>query len=540
MRKLVRIFRTMLVLFMCAINCEAYGYEKYYQDLPFKAPKTIAPIIPELEISLTEYGGIGDGITLNTKAFKAAIEELSKKGGGHLIVPEGVWLTGPIVMKSNIDLHVVKNAIVLFTSDKTEYPITQPDEGTSGSRYQSPISAYNENNFSITGEGIFDGNGEYWRPVKRIKVSDTEWNNLIKTGGEIQSDGEIWYPWTTNSDKESISLDKLARKRPRMLRFLRCKQVLLKGVVFQNSPSFHVNIILSENIIIDGIMVRCPWNAQNGDGIDLSSCTNALIVNCSVDAGDDAICLKSGIGKVGRKRGPCSNILIEDCTVFHGHGGFVIGSDTGGGINNVSVRNCRFIDTDTGLRFKSKRGQGGLVSNIYVNNIFMNDITNYAIWFDSYYQEKTPKSDKISDNGEISDTPFMAVTEDTPCFQNIHISNIICRDAAKAIYINGLPEMNIKDVSISYCKIHSDEGAQIDETTGLHLTDIHLDIKKEPILSFNNSKNIEVNGIANDKKEKHKISVSGSRNDNIKIKGGQFSLNDISFTPKAKGSIILK
>lgn len=489
MKKQVEIIVAVLAFLLATFDCRAEGYGKFYQNLPFNVSEVTTPVIPELKVSLEDYGGVGDGMTLNTEAFSAAITDLTKRGGGHLVVSEGIWLTGPIVLKSNIDLHVVKNAIVLFTPDKTQYPFLPPDEGTSGSRCQSPISAYRESNFSITGEGLFDGNGEQWRPVKRFKVSDAEWSRFLKSGGVINEDGTIWYPWTMSNEQSqkdnSLSLEKLAKKRPRMLRFVSCEKVLLQGVVFQNSPSFHVNLILSNNLVVDGITVRCPWNAQNGDGIDLSSCTNALIVNCSVDVGDDAICLKSGIGNIGRKRGACANIIIDNCTVYHGHGGFVVGSDTGGGVNHVSVRNCRFIDTDTGIRFKSKRGRGGVVSTIYIDNIVMNDIANEAISFDSYYQEKNIEAD----------APLISVNEDTPSFQDIHISNVVCRDAGRAIYFNGLPEMNIKNISIVNSTIYAASGAQINETQNLRMVNTHLNVSKGPILLYNNAKDIEISNL---------------------------------------------
>lgn len=542
MKKRVGIIVVVLVLF-ANFHCKAEEYGKYYQDLPFDIPKVAVPVIPELKVSLADYGGIGDGMALNTQAFSDAIADLSNRGGGHLIVPEGVWLTGPIVLKSNIDLHVVKNGVVLFSPDKTQYPILPPDEGTSGSRCQSPISAYHQSNFSITGEGIFDGNGEVWRPVKKFKVSDSEWNSFIKSGGAVQQDGTIWYPWSISNEgsqmENTASLQKLAKKRPRMLRFVGCETVLLKGVVFQNSPSFHVNLILSNNLVIDGITVRCPWNAQNGDGIDLSSCTNALIVNCSVDAGDDAICLKSGIGDVGRKRGPCANIVVDNCTVFHGHGGFVVGSDTGGGIHNISVKNCRFIDTDTGVRFKSKRGRGGIVSNIYVDNIVMNDIANDPILFDMYYQEKSPAPNEVPRGGEITDLPFVPIDEDTPCFENIHISNVVCRDAGSAMFFNGLPEMNIKNISLTNCTIYAMTGAQMNETSELQMENVRLDIAKGSPFSFNNSKNIRINNLNISGSGEQTIRISGSRNRDIRIKGGNLNPKDVISTHKAEKAIII-
>lgn len=423
--------------------------------------------IPSLRVSLADYGGRGDAETLNTEAFRKAIGDLSSRGGGHLDVPAGVWLTGPIEMKSNIDLHLQKDAIVLFSPDRSLYKIVPPDEGTSGRRCVAQISARGQRNFSITGEGVFDGNGEVWRPVKKFKVSSVEWREFQKAGGRLSDDGSIWYPWTHNDE---LTLDKTeadgpeawSNKRPRMLRFLSCKEFVLDGVIFQNSPSFHVNLMLCDRIYFKGIMVRCPWNAQNGDGIDLSSCTNAHLVGCSVDAGDDAICLKSGVGKTGRDRGPCENILIEDCTVFHGHGGFVIGSDTAGGIRNVTVRRCRFIDTDTGIRIKSGRGRGGLVSGIYIDDIVMNDIADEAILLDCYYQQKAPKAGESDPNAGEKNA-------DTPIFSDIHISGVVCRDADVAVLVNGLPEQSVQNLSISNSTIVSRLGVCANRICGLKL-----------------------------------------------------------------------
>lgn len=356
-----------ILILLTASPCDAKEYAQYYSGLPFNASAPTMPIIPDTTISITDFGGKGDGITSNTECFSSAISLLSSKGGGHLIVPEGIWITGPIVLKSNIDLHIEKNAILLFSGNKNEYPILPPDKGTSSPMVQPLISASGQSNFSITGEGVIDGNGEMWRQIKRFKVSDAEWKKLNRKLKLKESEYEgstVWFPVQSDDDK-------IMTKRPRLIRIIGCDHFMVQGVVVQNSPNFHVNMILSRDFILDGITVRCPWNAQNGDGIDLSSCQNALIANCSVDAGDDAICLKSGIGDTGRDRGPCENIVISDCSVFHGHGGFVIGSDTSGGMNNISVNNCRFIDTDTGLRFKSGRDRGGLITNVFVNNIVM-------------------------------------------------------------------------------------------------------------------------------------------------------------------------
>lgn len=466
------------MIFLMQIPCSAQNYNSAYENLPFSSSVPAQPKIPNLTVSLTDFEGKGDGITLNTSVIAKAIEHLSSKGGGHLIIPEGIWLTGPIVMKSNIDLHLNKNAILLFSDNKDEYSILPADEGTGSPLVQAPISASHQSNFSITGEGVIDGNGEAWRPIKRFKVSDAEWSKLNKRLILRETDYEnahVWFPVPSEDGK-------IQPKRPRLIRIIKCDNFMIQGVVVQNSPSFHVNIILSQNFILDNVMVRCPWNAQNGDGIDLSSCQNALLTNCSVDAGDDAICLKSGTGDSGRKRGPCKNIVIDNCTVFHGHGGFVIGSDTSGGMENISVRNCRFIDTDTGLRFKSGRDRGGLITNVFVDNIVMCDIADEAILFDCYYQEKV---------GDAADAPAAPVTENTPRFGGITIKNTVCRDAGRAIVMKGLAEMNVKNILIENGTFKSSTGMILNHATDITLKNLTFDTPSSRLISTSGSSDIK-------------------------------------------------
>lgn len=466
-----------LLTLFASFQASADRYARCYEGLPFETRRTAPPTIPALTVSLADYGGKGDGMTLNTASFATAIADLSARGGGHLVVGPGVWVTGPIELKSNIDLHLSKDAIILFSPDKSLYPILPPDEGTGSDLCTPPISASHQSNFSISGQGIIDGNGEAWRPVKRFKVSDAEWSKFKRLGLKEVSEGKstVWYPTLGNDS------GKIARKRPRLIRFIGCENFMIRDVVVQNSPSFHVNLILCRDFILDSVMVRCPWNAQNGDGIDLSSCRNALLTGCSVDAGDDAICMKSGIGDTGRHRGPTSDIVIDGCTVFHGHGGFVIGSDTGGGMENISVRRCRFIDTDTGLRFKSGRGRGGKVSNIHVDGIVMCDIADEAILFDCYYQEKV---------GDATDVKAEEVTPDTPIFSDITINDVVCTDAARAIVIKGLPESRVTGVTIGNTVINARRGAVINHASGIRLDNVTLCVASGEPITEHGSDNI--------------------------------------------------
>ena len=209
--------------------------------------------------------------------------------------------------------------------------------------------------------------------------------------------------------------------RPVLLYLESCRNVLLQGVTFQNSPNWCLHPLLCENLIVDQVMVRNPAYAQNGDAIDVESCRNVLVVNSSFDAGDDGICLKSGRDEQGRRRGrPTENVVVDGCTVFNGHGGFVVGSEMSGGVRNIWVNDCQFLGTDAGLRFKSCRGRGGVVENIYIRNISMADILGDAVTFDLFYGGKSV-IEQLESGERINNIAAEPVGEGTPVFRNIDI-----------------------------------------------------------------------------------------------------------------------
>ena len=313
---------TTTAVLLLALTAHAQEYSKYYQNLPTKVAQVSRPQIPANEVSLTEVGGVGDGMTLNTEAFAKGISKLGKLGGGRLTVPQGVWLTGPIQLKDNIELHLDKNAIILMSPDKSLF-INEK----STTKVFAGIRASKRKNIAITGEGIIDGNGDHWRPVKRQKVSDVEWNKYKKVIGGVEKDGgKLWYPWNDLGGYQNIADTPEAQEKMRndLVRFENCENVLVEGVTIQNAPKFHLHPCYSKNVIVDGVTVRCSWNAQNGDAIDFSDVNIGLIVNSTVDAGDDGLCMKSGKNKPEAPANGCEDILIQDNTVFHAHGGFVI------------------------------------------------------------------------------------------------------------------------------------------------------------------------------------------------------------------------
>ncbi len=413
------------------------SYDHYYTNLPVELEAPTLASFPDNSVVLTDFGGVGNGLELNTEPFRKAISALEKLGGGHLVVPAGIWLTGPISLKDNIDLHLDRGAVIMATHDRTQH--------LKGSKPTTLISASKRTNVAITGEGTIDGNGHWWRAVKRDKVSDTEWKRFLAMGGTVSDDGKLWYPYDLHHSANIADSPEAQEKlRTHLVRFTDCNQVLVSGVTLQNAPKFHLIPTRCTNVVIDGVTVRCPWNAQNGDGIDLSSCRKVLVVNNTVDVGDDGICMKAGAGESGVKYGPCADILIQDNTVYHAHGGFVIGSEFSGGMRNIVVRDNLFSGTDTGLRFKSGVGRGGKCEGLYISNIVMTDIIGEAIVFECTYQDKAVGA-KVKDQAEmLKAAPF------APEFCDIHISDVVCRGCATAIEAAGIPSLRtIYDVEVS-------------------------------------------------------------------------------------------
>ena len=459
----------LLLTVALAIGIKAADYKQYYKDLPTPVKAVEPVVIPNNTISLVDCGGVGDGVTLNTDAFSKCISQLTKQGGGRLIVPQGIWLTGPIMLKDNIELHLDRGAVIYFSPDKRLYL----DKNEQAKRVYPCIRASKRRNIAITGEGVIDGNGQQWRPVKRGKMSDVEWKQYIDTGGQVTEKGDLWYPWQLKNGYPDIAADAKIQEGMRndLLRLEQCENILLQGVTFQNAPRFHVHPCYSRNIIIDGITVRCPWNVQNGDGIDLSDCHLALIIGSTVDVGDDGICMKSGSQKKSWDIWGCQDILIQDNTVFHAHGGFVLGSETIGGVRNMVVRHNRFLGTDVGLRFKSGLGRGGKTERMYISDTMMADIAGEAIIFQCDYVNHHAGTD--------AKTPTYTDEERrlAPNFQDIHISRVVCRGAKTAIKAAGIQgldcihDIDIRDCTILYNKVEKN----IDEPTArLSLVNVKL------------------------------------------------------------------
>jgi polygalacturonase len=484
--------------------------------------------------NIAKLGAIADGNTLNTKVINSTIDAASKKGGGVVLVPAGLYLTGPVVLKSNVNLHLATGATLLFSKNLDDYPLVKANwEGLPQMRNQSPVSATNATNIGITGKGIIDGSGDVWRAVKKDKLTESQWNKLVSSGGMLSEDKKTWYPsekfmkGSKMSNPGMISPEKDEAfynsikdfLRPNLLLLTSCNKILLEGITFQNSPAWCLHPLMCENLTVSNIIVKNPWYAQNGDGIDVESCKNVLIENSVFDVGDDALCMKSGRDAEGRKRGmPTENVIIRGCTVYAAHGGFVIGSEMSGGARNIHVSNCTFVGTDIGLRFKTTRGRGGVVENIFINNIYMKDIPGEAILFDMYYMAKDPVP-LAGEKRELPRVEFKEVNETTPVFKNFHISNVYCNGAEKAIFVRGLPEMHIKDLVLENMVIQANKGIDVQEATGIVFRNINvISDNTDPVIDVVHSDKLVFDNIRYKDGSELLFRVGGERSANITIK----------------------
>ena len=512
-------------------------------------PKTVLPSFKKDTFNIVKYGAVADGTTLNTKSINDAIDACSAKGGGVVLVPQGLWLTGSVVLKSNVNFHISHSALLQFTDDKTQYPLVLGEyEGHPSPRNQSPISGINLVNIAITGEGILDGHGEVWRAISKDRLTESDWKSLVASGGIVSENGKEWFPSQSYLDGSKIK-DLIKYQpgkplkdyepykdffRPNMFVLNNCKNVLLENTTFQNTPAWCLHTILCQNLTLKRVHVRNCWNAQNGDAFDVESCKDILVDGCTFDAGDDGICVKSGRDEDGRKRGvPTENMVVKDCIVYRAHGGFVIGSEMSGGARNIFVSNCTFIGTDIGLRFKTTRGRGGMVENIYIKNISMKDIIHEAILFDMYYMVKASKKE------------IKIVTEETPQFRNFYVNNVVCDGAEKGLMIRGLPEMSIKGIHLENLVLKTDKGAEIIEAEDISLKNVTLiNSDTKPVILIDNGSKIMLENIKYTNNSELLFSVSGEKSADIKVSKTDLSKakEKVTFTEGAtdKALIIAK
>lgn len=369
-------------------------------------------------MNVKDCGALGDGVTLNTKAIQSAIDSSVRAGGGTVLFPAGKYVTGAVFLRDNITLHLESGAILLGSEQPADYPMIRARwEGREQETHAPIIGGAGLNNIAVVGRGTIDGRGAIWWKMHREKTLDLP--------------------------------------RPRLISFSDCSNVLIQGITATNSPAWTINPVRCENVTVDKVTIVNPADSPNTDGINPDSCRNVHISNCHVDVGDDCVTIKSGIEtELPDKRAPCENITITNCTMVHGHGGVVIGSEMSGDVRQVVISNCVFVGTDRGIRMKTRRGRGGVIEDIRVSNVIMRDVL-CPFTMNLYYHIHA------KGNRDVADKRARPVDPGTPRLRRIHFSHITARDAQyAAAFLYGLPEMPIEDVSFSDVSISMASNAQ--------------------------------------------------------------------------------
>lgn len=439
------------------------------------------PEFKKAKYNIVDFGAIPNSLNDSGLFINKAIDECSKNGGGYVVVPKGLYMSTPIYLKSDVCLLFEDGAMIKFLKTEEAYPLYETSwEGIKRIRCASPINIIDCKNVAIIGRGFIDGSGDLWRPIKDWKLTKKEWDKRLKISDAVSEmkESKVWYPNHRIMDgvaaKESMNLEEAKKYwdmyRPVLVAILRSDRVLLDKMTFSNSPAWNIHPLFTTNLTIKDCVVKNPYHAQNGDGIDVESCKNVEIYNTSFEVGDDGICIKSGKNKEAREiKVPCENVYIHDCNVFEAHGGFVVGSEMSRGVKNIIVENCNFIGTDVGIRFKSALGRGGVVEDIKINNIRMTGIKEEAMIFTMGYALTTIGVEGAEGTRNES-------AEDIPYFRNITMENILCESSKKSLNIDGISPETISNITLKDSYIVSNNDIKLTKCKNINIVNTAFNI----------------------------------------------------------------
>ncbi len=416
------------------------------------------PRIAGRTFEVTRYGARADGTTDATPAIRRAIDEAARSGGGRVVVPEGVFRTGAIHLKSNVALEVRKGATLRFDPDPKLYPVVLTRfEGTECMNYSPLIYAHGQQNIAVTGEGTLDGGAscEQWWP----------WSGKANCGPRGGPNQRTARTALMDMAEKGVPVEKRVFGdggwlRPSFIEPYACTNVLIEGVTIRNSPMWEVHPTLSRNVTVRNVTIAS--HGPNNDGCDPESCTDVLIEGCTFDTGDDCIAIKSGRNADGRRvNRPSENIVIRGCNMKDGHGGVTLGSECSGHIRNVYAENCTMDspNLDRVLRFKDNALRGGILEHVYMRNIDVGQVAGAAIEVDFNYEEGA--------NG-----PYLPVVRD------VDVSGLRVRKCAMALSLRGYEKSPIRDVRLHDCTF--EEAARpnlIEHVEGLTMESVKLNGK---------------------------------------------------------------
>jgi polygalacturonase len=439
--------------------------------------------------NVLDFGAVTDGKTHATKFIQAAVDACSAAGGGKVVVPPGRYLSGPIFLRSNLELELLPGATLLGSTNVDDYPIVQGRwEGLDRTIYASLLTGQDLENVTISGRGTLDGQGETW--WKAHRETATLRRKLGLEGREPENPPGSPLKWP----------------RPRLINLYRSKNVQISGISLVNSPSWNLHPVLCENLWVDGLTITGPANSPNTDGIDPDSCKLVRISNCYISTGDDCIAIKSGYKYLpGVAQVPSEDVVVTNCVFGTGHAGVAIGSETSGGVRNVAVSNCVCNSTRRGLYIKSARGRGNIVENFRASNVVIKNIVNDAILVGMFYTN----SDRDLE---------IAKNEATPTFRNFHFSDITIEHSPRGIVIEGLPENPIRELSIQHAIANGVESGFIcSNTQQARFEDIVVNPEKGPAFSLTDVQDVELNGLRSTKSVPGEVVIRLEKAENVSI-----------------------
>ncbi len=447
----------LLILIIFSIMCSGSAEHVHWNKITEILAQIEEPVFPDRDFNIEDFGAKGNGKTDCTNAFKEAIEQCHLSGGGRVVVPHGEYLTGPIHLKSNVNLHLSKGATILFSTQINDYlPLVHTRfEGVECMNYSPLIYAKDHENIAITGEGVLDG-----------QASDSVWWSWAK---------KTHYGWKEGMPHQKEDRDALFKMgeenvpvekrifgqghflRVNFVQFYRCKNILIEGIKIVRSPMWEIHPVLSENITVRNVHIET--HGPNNDGCNPESCKNVLIEGCYFDTGDDCIAIKAGRNGDGRRINiPSENIIIRNCQMKDGHGGVVIGSEMTGGVRNVFIEEC-VMDSpnlDRALRIKTNSLRGGTVENIYMRNVEVGEVADAVIRFYFHYE-----------SGDVGDF--------TPVVRNVYIRNVTSKKSKHALILDGYERSPILNVNLESCDFQGvEEDNIVNYVSGLKMKDVKI------------------------------------------------------------------
>lgn len=412
---------------------------------PFDMPPLDRPRFPDKTYSIVDFGGLAGGNYNNREAINAAIFACAESGGGRVLIPEGVWLTGAIHLRSNVNLHLARGAIVKFSDNPEDYlPVVFTRwAGFECQNYSPLIYARDCENIAITGDGILEGNGQAWWPWvdRQADTAQRMYQEQILKG---------------IPPEQRIYGTPIAGLRPQMISPIQCSNVLLEGFTIREpGPFWTIDLVYCDRVIVRKLHIMSE-GGPNTDGINVDSSRNVLIEHCFLSTGDDCVCMKSGMNEDGWRVGkPTENVVVRYIRTARGHGGIVFGSDMSGDIRNVYVHSCLYDGTDMGIRLKSTRGRGGIVENLWFENITMRSIRGTAVQISTSYRA------------------WMGTEEGkAPIFRNIVFRSITVESAKQSVAIEGLPEAPVSNLLMKDVFIRAKQGMSLGHVENLQLENV--------------------------------------------------------------------